>query len=109
MPSRWTEVRRRGGARAKLDDPEAQDAVRDLQVVVQLLQQRGRPAELDQVVVGLAVLVHFVDRVAVAPVVAADELAVAVDRVFDVREDRVAPFLLDRGVEQQDQVVDRGF
>src|SRR5919206_233663 len=47
---------RRRGARAELDDPVAQDAVRDLQVVVQLLEQVPRAAELQQVVLGLAVL-----------------------------------------------------
>ena len=102
--------RRSGGARrarAELDDPEAQDAVRDLQVVVQLLEQRGRAAELEQVVVGLGVLAHLVDRGAVAPVVPADDLARAIDRVLDVREDGVAPLLLDRGVEQQDEVVEQ--
>src|SRR4029079_15057566 len=41
--------RGRGSARRELDDPEAQDAVRDLEVVVQLLQQRGRATELNQV------------------------------------------------------------
>ena len=65
----------------------------------------ARPAELDQVVVGLAVLADLVDRLAGAPVVAPHDLARAVDRILDVGEDGVAAFLLDRLVEQQDEVV----
>src|SRR5215213_3883143 len=64
------QIRRRRRAGPELDDPEAQDAVRDLEVVVQLLEQRGGAAELEQVVVGLGVLADLVDRMAVAPVVA---------------------------------------
>ena len=47
---------------------------------------------------------HDLERAA-----ATDDLAATIDRVLDVGEDRVAAFLLDRGVEQQDEVVDRGF
>jgi hypothetical protein len=61
------------------------------------------------VVVGLAVLTHLVDRRADAPVVAADDLAGTIDSVLDVREDRVAPLLLDRVVEEENEVVERGF
>src|SRR5829696_3056499 len=64
------EVRRGRCARAQLDDPVAQDAVRDLQVVIELLEQFARPAELDQVVVRVGVLAHLVGRRARAPLVA---------------------------------------
>src|SRR6185503_16833991 len=72
------QVRRSGGARAQLDDPEAQDAVRDLQVVLELLEERARPADLQQVVVRVGLLVDLVGRGANAPVVTADDLAGAV-------------------------------
>ena len=85
----------------------AQDAVRDLQVVVQLLEQRGRPVELEQVVLGVGVLAHLVGRLADAPLVTADDLAVVLDRVLDVREDLVAPLVSPSGVEQQREVVER--
>jgi len=61
----------------------AQDAVRDLQVVVQLLEQLARTAELEQVVIRLGVLAHLVGGGAGAPLVSADDLAGTVDRVLE--------------------------
>src|SRR5215210_1099112 len=48
---RGAHLGRRGRAGAELDDPEAQDAVRDLQRVVELLEQVVATVELEQVVV----------------------------------------------------------
>ena len=104
------QVRRRRGAGAQLDDPEAEDAVRDLEVVVQLLEQRGRPAELDQVVVGLAracaprrpswrLPQSWRPTISPARSIASSTLARIVSR-------RSCSIVV---IEQQDQVVDRGF
>jgi hypothetical protein len=87
----------------------AQDAVGDLQVVVQLLEQRARAAELDQVVVRLGVLAHLVGGGTRAPLVTADDLAGALDRVLDVRQDLVAALGLHLGVEKERQVIEGCF
>src|SRR5215207_5785757 len=102
------EVRRRGRARAELDDPEAQDAVRDLQRVVELLEQRVVPVELEQVVVGVRALLHLVDRRANAPVVPSDDLPALLDVGLDVVEQLVAALFIRQRVEQEDEVVERG-
>src|SRR5215217_758411 len=76
---RLAQVRRRGRALAQLDDPEAVDAVRDLQRVVELVEQVGRALELEQVVVRVPALADLVRRGAQAPVVARDHRALTVD------------------------------
>ena len=101
--------RRSGGSGVpgpELDDPVAQDAVRDLQVVVELLEQLVLAPELDEVVVRLGLLAHLVGGLAGTPVVPPDELAGAVDEVCDVRHDLLATLGLDGRVEQQREVVD---
>ena len=84
----------------------AQDAVRDLQIVVELLEQLVLAPELDEVVVGLGLLAHFVGRLTGTPVVPADELAGAVDEVRDVGHDLLTTLGLNSRVEQQCEVVD---
>ena len=100
---------RRGRAGAELDDPEAQDAVRDLQRVVELLEQVDATVELEEVVVRIRALVDLVDRRAHAPVVTADDLAGLLDRGLDVVQDLGTALLVGLRVEQEDEVVDGGF
>src|SRR3954452_5669257 len=83
--------RRRGHARLEPDDPEAQYAVGDLQVVVEALQQRVVVRlELEEVVLRLGPVVDLERHLALAPVVDADHRAALFDRLLDVAEDRVA-------------------
>ena len=58
-------MRRRVGI--DFEDPEAQDAVGDLQVVVERVEQIGRRLEAEPAVVGLGALVDFVGHLAEAP------------------------------------------
>src|SRR5829696_2228848 len=88
------EVRRAGRALAQLDDAEAVDAVRDLQRVVELVEQVRRALELDQVVVGVAALAHLVGGRAQTPVVTRHDCTLALDALPEAREDvRAALFL----------------
>ena len=84
----------------------AQNAVRDLQIVVKLLKQLVCPPELDQVVVRLGLLAHLVSGLATTPVVPPDELAGAIDEVCDVRHDLLSTLGLNGRVEQEREVVD---
>src|SRR4051794_34998395 len=107
---RGAEVRRVRGARAQLDHAEAQNAVGDLEGVIQRLERLGGRVELDQVVVGLGLLADLEGRLPHAPVVPADErAAVPVDQALDVRDDLLAATFLGLGVEQEGQVVDGRF
>src|SRR5215218_4974764 len=92
------EVRRGRRALAQLDDPEAVDAVRDLERVVELAEQLRRTVELQQVVVGVAALAHLVRRWAQAPVVPRHDLALALDDLLEAREDVRAALFLGLGV-----------
>src|SRR3954451_20220153 len=103
---RRTQVRRLRCAGAQLDDPVAQDAVRDLEVVVELLEELVLTPELDEVVVGLSLLADLVSGLAAAPVVAPEELAGAVDEVCDVGHDLLTTVGLDCRVEEEGEVVD---
>ena len=85
------------GAGHDLDDAEAQHPVGDAQVVRERLQQRGRARELQQVVLGLALMVDLVGQRARVPVVVAlDRAAAARDRGLDVGEDPARAVVLGR-------------
>ena len=103
---RRAQVRRIGRARPELDDPVAQDAVRDLQVVVELLEQLVRTPELDEVVVRFGLLTHLIGGLTGTPVVPSDEFAGAIDEVRDVRHDLLTTLGLNGRVEKQREVVD---
>ena len=103
---RRAQIRRVRRPRAELDDPEAQDAVRDLQIVVKLLKQLVLAPELDEVVIGLGLLTHFIGRLTGTPVVPADELARAIDEVRDVCHDLLTTLGFNSRVEQQREIVD---
>ena len=92
----------------ELDDPEANDAVGDPQRALQVGQQRGRPVELQQVVLGVGAVADLVGQGTRAPVVIAHDRAGGRDRGLDVGEDLLALVLGCARVEQQDEVV-KGF
>src|SRR4051794_32166692 len=95
-------------ARRELDDAKARHAVGDAQRVLEALQQISRTVELQQVVVRLALVADLVGQRAKAPVVLADDLARLSDQRARVAEDLLPALVLDRGVEQEHEVVRRG-
>src|SRR4051794_958630 len=95
-------------ARRELDDAKARHAVGDAQRVLEALQQISRTVELQQLVVRLALVADLVGQRAKAPVVLADDLARLSDQRARVAEDLLPALVLDRGVEQEHEVVRRG-
>jgi len=88
------------------DDPVAQDAVRDLQIVVELLEELVLTPELDEVIVRFGLLTHLIGGLTGTPVVPSDEFAGAIDKVRDVRHDLFTTLGLNGRVEKQREVVD---
>ena len=83
-----------------------QDAVRDLQIVVELLKQLVRASKLNEVVVRFGLLAHLKGGLTGAPVVPSDELAGAINEVRDVRHDLFTTLGFNSRVEKQREVVD---
>ena len=87
----------------------AQHAVGHLQRSPEPVEQIGRTRELDEVVLGVLVVIDLVGEVANAPVVLGHDLAALRDRPFDRGEDLRAAFARRVRVEQDRQVVYGGF
>src|SRR5262249_38664869 len=98
---------RRVGGRLGIDleDPEAQDAVSDLQAVVPALEPLGLALEADDRVVGLVPLADLVGELPHPPGVGAVERARALDLLAHVAGDLLARVIRGLGVEHQDDLV----
>src|SRR5271163_302024 len=96
-----------GSARGELDDSEAYDLVGDPQRAVEVLEQLRRGVELQQVVLGVGLVIDRVGQRADAPLVVTQELATGLDRRARIGDDLRARRLLDLGVEEDHEIVCR--
>src|SRR5918999_678223 len=88
-----------------LEDPEPQDPIGDLQVVVELAEEVAGCAEAEPAVVGLGPLADLVGQLANAPGVLVLELAATLDLGTGVFGELVSRRLLEARIEHQDQLV----
>ena len=90
------------------EDAEAQHAVGDLQIVVELVKQLGRRLEAQPTVVGLVPPADFIGHLAQTPFVLVLERAFVLDPAAHFLRKRVSPGLVWAGVKHQNQLVFAG-
>ena len=95
----------RRGVGLDAEDPEAQGAVRDLEVVVEPLEQVALRLEAVVAVVGLVALIDLVGHLPQPPVVGLVEGAALLDLRADVGGQSLAGLIGDLGVDHQDKFV----
>src|SRR5215212_7227247 len=100
-------VRRWRRAGRETDDPMTQHAVGDAERAVERLQHLARGVELEQVVVGIAAVFDLVRKRPDAPLLIGDDGAVGLDDVACGIADRGAALVLERRVDQGEEVVER--
>ncbi len=105
---RGAKVRRIGRARPELDDPVAQHAVRDLQVVVQVVEDPGALFEAKEAVIGLVSLLDLVSHLAKAPGAFLLEGRSRLDPLARIAGDLVATLIRSFRIEHQHEFIFRG-
>ena len=91
--------------RVDLEDPEAQNAVGDPQVVVQLVEQRSLGLEAEEAIVGLGSLLDLVGKLAHPPAGVLLERAAGLDPLSRLRRDLFPTLLRDLRIDHQDELV----
>ena len=95
-------------ARVDLEDPEAQHAVGNPQVVVQIVEQPSIRFEAEEAIVRLGALLDLVGELARTPGRVLLEGAAGLDPRSRFRRDLLPAFLRDVGIEHQDELVFAG-
>src|SRR5581483_2372857 len=95
----------RRSAGIHLEDPEAQDAVRDSEVVAQLVEELAAGLEPEEPIVGLGALPDLVGELAHAPGGVVLEAAAGLDPRPGLRGDLLATVLRDLRIEHQHELV----